>query len=348
MATQNQRVFFPVQAVGIGPFDASATYHTVRGVKSFGFSGKMTVEFLKEMGNLPTYASYEELPEIEITLERLLDGYCPAYLLMTDGAATADLAGRADRRHHFRASVHRDNQSRANGNQIAELFCSGAYCSSVSYNFNVNGPSMETVGAVCNSAAWTTGSYVFTGHTTAMGVSSLVPAFSQGVARRQHFDMTNSRFPTDIPGIDNTGVNQTVVISGNTQFNTSFESISVSANFGRQMAMELGRRGEFNRFVQFPIKVTSTFNFRSKGDPLITLLREGTQSNGDNTVEQTILFLDTEGLKIDLGTKNRLTAINRTGGSAGEQGDVMMSFSYENDDSLTVQHPADVTVALQP
>lgn len=349
MSTVNQRVWWPVQSVAVGPFDASEEFNTLRGVQSFGLGVRLAQQFLKEVGNLSTYDAFEELPEVELTIEKVLDGFCPIYLACTDGAATADLAGRADRRCHLRASVHRDNQSKATANQIAELFCSGAYVSSVQYEFSVGGAQRETVGIVGNDAVWTTGSYVYTGYNSTHGVSSEVPAYSAGVARRQHFDMTNSRFPKDIPGINpSTGVNPEVTIGGNTQFEVSFESITASANLGRQMAMELGRKGEYNRFVSFPVVVTSTFNFRSKGNPLLTVRRTGTMANEDNTTNQTILLVSEEGLTVDLGTKNRLTGMNRTGGDAGQQGDVMLSFTYENHDDLTVTHPADVTVALRP
>jgi hypothetical protein len=345
--TLNQRVYWPVQAVGIGPHDASNTFNTVRGVQAFGLSARLQVMFLKEMGNLPTYASFEELPEVEVTLERYLDGYCPAYLLATQGAATADIAGRSTQRCHFAASVHRDNQSRASTNQIAQLFCSGAYSSSVSYTFPTQGEAKESLGLVGNDAVWTTGSYVFTGHTSGMGVSSTAPAFANGVVRRQHFDMAESLFPTEIAGIATDGTNPEVVVQGNTQFSTSFETVSVSANFGRTLAYELGRKREFFRFVSFPVKVTSNFTLRSKGNPLFSLLREGA-NGGDNGTNQTILFKTTEGLVADLGSKNRLTSINRSGGDAGSQSDVMLTYTYENEDDLVVQHSADVTVGLRP
>ncbi len=348
MAIVNTRVYWPVQAVGVASQAAPSTFKTIRGLQAFGLSGRLPITFIHEMGNLPTYASFEEMPEVEGTLEKVLDGYPPIYTLMTEGAATADLAGRSTKHCHVVASIHRDNLSRASGNQIAQVTVAKAWGSSVGWDFMINGPFKESVGFVSDNMTWITSSFTFTGHVSTHGVSSLVPAAAEGVDRRQHLVMADCLFPLEIPGITTSGLtinqNEEITVDDNVQFSVSFEQIRVAANLGRTPSMELGRKGHYCRYVEFPVDVTTTFDFKSK-----TGIAFNISNTNDNSTEQPIYLTCTEGLVLDLGTKNRLTSMNQTNGNAGARGsDQMLSFSYTNQNDLSVLHPLDPTVALRP
>ncbi len=347
MAIQNQRVFFPCQSVGIAPFSTPGSPKTIRGQQVIGFSTRIPITFIKELGHLPTYSSYEELPEIEISFEKVLDGYAPVYCHATQDAVSSDLAGRMNKRCHVYLSVHRDNQSRASGNEISQAFASGAYVQSSGFDFMVNGPSKENVSMVANNLVWSTGSYTYTGHTVANGVTSDSPAFADGVSRRQHIMFASCLLPNDLPGISS-NLNAETTVDGNVQFSCSIESIRVSASFSRGAAMELGRKGPFFRFAEVPVPVSTTIDFKDKGLDEIDIAEEGTLGNGDNTEDQAIKLVLEEGLVVNLGTKNRLTSKNRTGGNAGAKGDVMLSYSYSNEDDYDIKHPLDPTVALRP
>lgn len=343
----NNRVFWPTQSVGIAPQSAPTTFQTVRGLQSVGLSARVPITFIHEMGNGPAYDSYEEVPEVEISLEKVLDGYAPLHTLVTQGAASADLFGRAPQFCSVAISIHRDNRQRADGAQNAQCTVNKAYESSVSYNYSNNGPFRETVSLVSDNATWLTSTFTYTGHVSGNGVASLVPEAPEGVNRRQHLVMDECLFPISIPGIIDTGLeintNPEITIDGCTQFRVSFESISVSANLGRTGQTELGRKGVYCRYVEFPVTVTTNFEFRSKMGAHVNLDPEA-----ENLTEEPILLILEEGLVLDLGTRNRLTSWSQTGADAGSQGDQMLSFSYENQSELTVQHPLDPTEALRP
>lgn len=349
MATPtNLRVYWPVQSVGIAAFATPSTILTVRGCQNVGLSGRISVTFVQEMGNLPTYSSFEELPEVEMTLEKALDGYCPIYLLATQSAPTADLAGRSNQRCHAYMSIHADTNSRASGNQVAQVFCSGMYASSVGYDFMVNGMFKESVSLVGNNVIWTTGSYTYNGHTATNGVSSLVPSYTGGVSRRQMFNMPACTFPLEIPGISSSGTNDVVTIESASQFAVSFQSIKTSVSLGRTAKLELGHKQPFFRFVEFPVDVSTSFDFLCKQGTLVNFTETGTLANGENTTTQTILLKTLDGLTVDLGTRNRLVSDNQSGGAAGAKGsDVELSFSYTNQNDFTIKHINDATVALQ-
>jgi hypothetical protein len=71
--------------------------------------------------------------------------------------------------------------------------------------------------------------------------------------------------------------------------------------------------------------------------------------NGNNLVDETIKVQMLEGLHLDMGTKNKLSSVTHGGGNAGKGGgNVTQTFNYVTFNDLTVQHPADPTVALRP
>ena len=75
MAT-NDRIFYACQAVNIvsttgGSVAASGT---VKGVQSIGMSANFTLDQVFEMGQLEIYENIEDVADIEVTLEKVIDG----------------------------------------------------------------------------------------------------------------------------------------------------------------------------------------------------------------------------------------------------------------------------------
>lgn len=349
MATVNYRQFYPTYSVGLAAYSTPSTILTVRGAQTAGLSGRVPIQYIFEIGNLPTYDSYEDVPDVELTLEKVLDGFAPISCLATQGAATADLVGRSNQRVHAYLSVHRDNQSRASGNQQRHAFCSGMFLSSVGFDFTTNGPFRESVTLVGNNMVWTTGSFTFTGHTATHGVSSLTPT-GIGVARSQHLVMNQCLFPVSIPGISASGTNDpNTGPNGDPMPSVPFQNIRTNVSLGRSQLPALGQRGPYFRFAEFPADVTTTFEFMSLAGAMVNLTEAGTQPDGDNTVDETIFLKTSEGLVLDLGTKNRLTSVSESGGDAGQSGsNRMATFTYVNKSDMTIQHSADPTVGLRP
>lgn len=340
----NTRLYWGVTGVGIASQAAPTTFKHVRGCQTAGVSGRLPITYIYEMGIARTYDAFEELPEVEVQLEKVLDGHAPIWTMATEGAASADLLGRSNKHCVLAMSLHRDNQARASGNQVAEMVVQKAFATSLQWDFQINGPFRETVGMVSDNMLWRTTGFVFTGHTSAHGVSSLDPQAPEGVNRRQHLVMADCLFPAEIPGIDGSNENPELTIDGNTQYAVSFEQIRVSANLNREAQLELGRKGVYTRYIRVPVEVTTTYDFKSKTGIAFTF-----SNTTENSSDQPIYLKTTEGTILDLGATNRLTSVNQSNGSAGQQGDQTLSFVYANNSSeLTVQHPLDPTVALRP
>jgi hypothetical protein len=121
-------------------------------------------------------------------------------------------------------------------------------------------------------------------------------------------------------------------------YGAHFQSIKVSCNLGREELFELGRRGPYHRYVNFPVEVTSEFELLSlQGDGVVAL--EDSQANLTN---RTIVLKVNDGTIINLGTKNKLSGVTYGGVKAGQQGgNATMTFSYTNYNDLTVTHPQD-------
>jgi hypothetical protein len=172
----NKRVFYATQGVAVGdrgattlqdsPAGSTAQDSTgkltiVHGLQSLGVTTNFNLEQIFELGQLSLYENREDIPEIEVTFEKLLDGYSLVYHLGTNDATNATLTGRADARCDVRAIIGyatEDNIVAGSTNSgVAELYCSGMYVSSVSYNLATDGNFTESTTFVGNDKAWLTG-----------------------------------------------------------------------------------------------------------------------------------------------------------------------------------------------
>lgn len=355
----NKRIYYAIQQVTLGP---SASQTPVHGLQTVGVTTNFNLEQVFEMGQLAIYQNIEGIPQIEVTLNKVLDGYPLLYVLATETgsdiasgltATSPDLPGRQNARTDLRLSIYPDSGVSADGNPVngGVVKCQGMYVSSVSYTFPVDGNFTEDVTLVGNDKIWAN-----TGSTGQFEDNDDVPAAASGVNRRQHLNMTNSRFPTEIPGISSVGVNADAG-AGN-GFSTHFQNITVSVDLGREAIQELGSFAPYHRYVTFPVSVTSEFavlattgdgiNATEKGyytastiggTPTIATGSEGACIPRFNLRDQKIYLETCEGTKIYLGTKNKLTSVNYTGGDTGG-GNVTVTYSYQTFNDFVVAHSA--------
>ncbi len=344
---QNNRMYFAAFAVGIAKLAAPTTFVTARGVQTVGVSTRFNLEQIFEVGQLAIYENAENLPDVEVSLEKCLDGYPLIYHLCTEDAVSATLVGRSNQRACVAISFFQDTNTQASGSgtQLSQCFMSGVYVSQVGYDIDVNGPSRESVTLVGNNKVWTTGSFTYSGFTSTHGVTSLSPASASGINRRQDIVMTGCLWPTEIPGISASGLNVPVAGSG---FSAHIQKISASVNLGRDQMFELGSKAPYFRYVTFPVEVSTSIDIFSQQGDMISATEAGVLGGGENLSEQRIRVMMQEGLLLDLGTKNKLSNISQSGGDAAGRGNQTLSYNYTTQNDFTVQHSADPTVALRP
>lgn len=351
----NNRIYYAIQQVTLGTGSVP-----VHGLQSVGLTTNFNLEQVFELGQLSIYQNVENIPEIEVTLNKVLDGYPLLYVLATEAgtginstlkATSPDLAGRQNARADMSLSIYNDTVTKVGGNtSFANVRCSGMYVSSVSYTFPVDGNFTEDLTLVGNDKIWST--------TNVTGDSSFddsdEPLANEGVNRRQHLQMAECRFPTQIPGINASGIN-TQVGSGSGH-NVHFQNVTVSTDLGRESIFELGTMVPYHRYVTFPVEVTSEFEvIATSGDGISatesgyytgdysyggTATVAGGETNCDarfNLLDQKIYLATCEGTKIYLGTKNKLSSVNYTGGDTGG-GNVTITYSYSNFNDFVVAH----------
>ena len=334
--SRNQRIFYACQAVAITPRGAANVdpEHVVHGVQSIGMSSTFTLDQVFEQGQIEIYENIEEVADIEVTLEKVIDGYKLIYDLATQGACKTDIVAASKARSDVYVAVFDDGLSHATGVPRNVVMNSGMYVSSVSYSYSIDGSATESVTLVGNDRFWNAETAGVIG-TSAAASWSVNPTSNidgtdtplSGVVRRVNVDLENSQLPGIVKsqgGDDATGQGGGYHV----------QSISVSTDFGQENIQELGRFGPYHRYATFPIEVTCEFEVISTSGDLVSV-----SGNAPNLTDNDILIRDTAGTILDLGSsdagKNKLSSVSYSGADTGG-GNATVTYSFSNFNVLKV------------
>ena len=362
--SSNDRIFYACQAVAItnhGDNSIEAVNGTdmVYGLQSVGMTTNFNLEQAFELGQIEIYENIEGTPDIEVTLEKVLDGKPLIYHMASTGVVGGSLSGltaRSKERCDLRLGIYDEQANSVSqaiggsqaGKPEVEVYCSGLYVSSISYSIPVDGNATESVTLVGNNKTWLTGANVkiqdgsvvnFDGNDTPLlGVKN---AASGGIVRREDVLMSGTILPQSIRGVAGSGYGNGLNFdNGNNRVHV--QSFSVSTDFGREDILELGRKTPYARPANFPIEVsceieaiTSSGDFVSAYEFGDTALY-GTIDSRNNTQNENIYVCVRQGYGFDLGNKNRLASVSYGGGDAGG-GNASCTYSYTNFNDLDVQ-----------
>jgi hypothetical protein len=362
----NNRIYFATHQVSLKPDVLSTGYKAVHGLQSLGMTTNFNLSQVFELGQLSLYENIEDLPDVEITLTKVLDGYPPVYVLATMDGADPSLAGRSAASCKVAVGIFPDTNTSAQGDPAQEVMSSGMFTSSLAYNFPLDDNFSEDITLVGNNRVWRndpryTGAYSVTQFAGAFG-SLDSPIGLGGVNRRENLRVTPivvsggldtngalkdpdcTVLPPDVFGISSSGVNNI----GSAE-RARLSSITVSTDFGRDEINELGRRGPYTRYVNFPVEVTCEVVVTATSGDLISAVEHGIYSpaggsvvclDSGNLKDRTIRIATCEGLRLYLGKKNKLSSVSYGGGDAGG-GNVEITYSFSNFNDLTVMHSGD-------
>lgn len=388
----NNRVFYAIHSVAIKENGTAGTnqvlpivpgtdpapsgrWELVRGAQSVGMTTTFNFEQVFQLGQIEVYEYVELEPEIEFTVERVLDGTKPLWFMTTGPRGSTTLTERtASYKVDVAVPVYPDSQTRATGLPISMVYGSGMFLSSINYTFPVDGNFTESATLVGNDKIWTD---------VELGGDALPAETGAGTPGATLLDFGSTQTQLGFPsgavatwyGVDQTagitpfttvGGEDAQVIGSGVQRRESFviadsrlpteipgvsasgtleglvehlQTITVSTDLGREDIFELGKKRPFFKFVTFPIEVTCTIEvITSNGDLIDATSTEPvacTRSN--NTDNQEIILALCEGLNINLGTKNRLQSVDWSGGEAGGD-NVAISYNYQNFNDLTITH----------
>ncbi len=348
----NVRIFYAVQQIG---FDSVLAH----GVQSVGMTTNFDLTQAFELGQLAIYENIEDIPDIEITCSKVLDGYPLLYTLATTAGTSPTLTGRQNAQSVMELSIFDDTKISATGVALSMVQCSGMFVSSIGYNFPVDDNFTEDLTLVGNDKLWRDDTRVVnpsaTGRQGSMSfdggfASEDSPLAAEGVNRRENlvFDsdfgtVDYTILPSEVFGITSSGTNEKTA----NVFGAHITNISVSTDLGREEINELGRRAPYTRFASFPVEVTCEIEVVSTSGDLISATEEGILTassavclDGGNLTNHSIRIATCEGTRVFLGNKNKLSSVNYGGGDAGG-GNVTVTYSYSTFNDFTVMHSGD-------
>tara|TARA_Y100001963_G_scaffold29303_2_gene39814 strand:+ start:5811 stop:7034 length:1224 start_codon:yes stop_codon:yes gene_type:complete len=309
----NNRIFYACQQVGLKPDgDRTNAFAALHGVQSVGITTNFNLSQVFELGQISIYENIEDIPDVEVSMTKVLDGTAPIYCMATRGASSPTLSGRQNQKSVFALGIWPDTNDSANGTPNSQVECSGMFVSSLAYNFPLEDNFTEDVTLVGNHKIWHRDTRVISGGATANAYGApqtpdFTGAFTDagedpsglstggGVNRREnllfgtvnlayspagsglndknyHRDPDLCCLPNEIHGIKSSGTNE---LDANGNFGAHISNITVSADLGREQILELGRKAPYHRYATFPIEVTTEVEVTAISGDMISATEEG-------------------------------------------------------------------------
>jgi hypothetical protein len=346
------RIFYATQGVALkgqnvdGTSVASNWYYP-RGLQSIGITTNFTLEQVFQLGQIELYDNMENVPEVEVTMSKIIDGTFPLYLLCTCGqnaasfASGKEIVALANNRVNVRLGLYSDDLAAATGTPTNYVDCSGMYLSSVSYTIPVEGNATEDITLVGNNKVWNSG---LNGAPNSAGIfdanaggGAALPGTmtAPSIARRYKYNTAESIIPTGLGG--------GIPAPGGGK--PRMQSVTISANLGREAIFELGAMAPYYRYVTFPLEVTSEFQIIAASGDMVQASDFSNLTSScateyknlqDKEVNIVICGSGTgNSLRLDLGKKNKLTSVNYAGGDTGG-GNATVTYSYQTFNKLVV------------
>ena len=178
----NKRILYATKKFGIGTVgsaggssSAKGSFTQMHGIQSVGITTTFNLEQTFELGQLAIYENIEGIPDISIDVEKVLDGYCPVYVMATSRngststgesgkASSASLIGRSKAQCDVCLSIYKDSDEIAKNSATSaggasdpaetDVMMSGVFVNSVSYNVGIEGYATETVNLVGENKIW--------------------------------------------------------------------------------------------------------------------------------------------------------------------------------------------------
>lgn len=318
----NNRIFYACQAVALEPlYDNNGTLSksnpnghsngllVLHGVQSVGVNTTFNLEQAFELGQIHIYENIENVPDVEVTLEKVLDGYPLMYHVASHGVASdttigtnskSSLVARSKQRTNVYLGIFPEtveNIGDTVGSAAVELQMSGMYISSIGYTLPTDGNCTESLTLVGNHKSWNTTNSNFTinvakqldapkknneGRTNLIDKPKNMQAsnYYGGIQRRENVDMEASIMPACIYGVKKTASNSVASKGNNWDASKKapiahIQSCSMKVDLNRESVQELGRKSPYYRFANFPVEVTCEFEVISSSGDWINAYEEG-------------------------------------------------------------------------
>jgi hypothetical protein len=376
MASSANRIYYAVQAVQMesvnGPgidgasLEGTSGFKSVFGVQSVGISTNFNLENVFQLGEFDQYDVLDDNPEIEVTLNKVIDYTNPLYVLACGGSSVTttgkNVLELAPRRCNVRLFVGSDlDNQNVTGTLGYVVKMTGMYLSSITYTFATDGNFTEEATLVGNNKVWYNNSDSLTSNA---GANQVIPGSgtigfdnlrATGIARRWNIDMTTSVLPTGTTSWDGGIVSPH---NGTNFIVPHITNLTVSCDLGREPLYQLGSRAPYTRFVNVPLEVTSEFEVIGTEHDVSAsdFLKSNACAANTRNLQPREIYLrlcgptanDTaKGINFYLGKNNRLTSVNYSGGDTGG-GNVTVTYSFTGYNTFYVDQGAALTVTNAP
>jgi len=356
----NKRTYWAIEAIGTAAHGAGNTaagatpdlayFYFVPGVQSVGMSTNFNLDQIFQLGQLEIYQDLEDIPDIELSVEKVFDDTALMYtrcVSAADGTAanayTATWAGAKElttiqNNRVDVAFVVNDDADKAIGdnNGTVAAHMSGMFLSSVNFNFGADGYFTESVTLVGNHQKW------FTPAATMANSPADPGALQSGdVSRRHNFSFKDIG---DVP--------VPVKTIGGDVNDLRIASISVATDLGREEMFSLGTREPYHRYVTFPIEVTCDIEayVTDAADFAVNALPNATNVTSTNHIKFHVYDGTSGGIisnpgpsnhYFDLGENNTLQSMTWNGLST-DGTNATVTYSYRNFNRLNITSTANV------
>lgn len=278
----------------------------VQGATSVSLATNFSLEKMYQLGHISVYDQIVNAPEVEVTIAKNLDGNASIYNLATGGGSL--VANSADVA-TLVLSIGTDTDQQVTN--APTVVMTGCFLKSVKYDMQVEGGFTEECSFVGNSK-------------TASTAGAAPAASGAKVLTRRNFKLVGSTLPSEVTG-------------------KNLQSVSISADLGREAMYKLGQFTPFFRSVQFPLEITceiAVMATASDGVLIDNSVVEGCVATGVPTQQSIVIQLcSASGTGVyytfDLGDKNTLQSVNYSGGDTGG-GNVTITYSYTTANTLTI------------
>jgi hypothetical protein len=328
-----------------------------KGIQSVGFSTSAAFEPMFQLGQTEVYGRMEsQSPQVECTISKAIDGTQPLYTTLNGGhgiannKAPAELASNSV---EIALGIYAESVPYASGATQAAVFCSGMYVSNVQIQLPLDGVATEQVTLVGDTRKWLDSSNPIAdslGDNTRDVIGSGSAASSY---QRWTLDKTNSKLPIGVSGFPLQSVNVTMSIGREViqelgtrgkycryatfpfEVTSEFEVIAgkhrsgtdgVSGNDVALVAPDY----DFKNHAGYACASATIYDVTPGSDT--NSIDGGGIDKGWRDQEIKVKLCGATAndyLWIDLGTKNRATAVNYAGGDTGG-GNVTLTYSFQN------------------
>lgn len=329
----NNRVFYASHAVAVGPGTGQTT---VQGAQSVSLNTNFNLEQVFQLGRLAIYDNVALDPEVEVTVNKALDGHQLIWSLAV-GAFGGSLVGEANTEVKVVLGIGNDTDEFIQVAGQSAVTMTGCFISGLNYTFPVDGNFTEEVTFIGTSKEVTGAVLAPTPDPEEVGLDT------GSVVRRQNLMLDNGTGPQDPNNYGlRAGATNNVAFPDEV-IGKRLSQVSISADLGREAIYELGRFEPYHRFVNFPLEITCAFDvIAATHDGVEVNLATASNCETPNDIanEQTIriYICDSSGsptYKFDLGNKCTLQSVAYSGGDTGG-GNVTITYTYVTYNTLKI------------